>query len=234
MLAPGPARRRARWCATCSTPSPTRCRAARRPTAGRDAGAPRGAARPTFERAAPGPARPAPAASTRRDLPQLVRLSLRVEADEEELVAGAVRLVPQVHDEQNPLHLCDLALLWTDDAGRARLRRPGPHARHDRAARRGRRLAGARPAARAAGARPAHARHRRAGQPARRGRRRAARARRRRAVAAQPGPRPDRDDRASTGPRRRRRARSRCNEPLLGDRGAVRLPLAGRRCTATR
>jgi len=49
-----------------------------------------------------------------RDLPQLVTISLRVEADEEELVAGAVRLVPQAHDEQNPLHLCDLALLWTD------------------------------------------------------------------------------------------------------------------------
>lgn len=48
-----------------------------------------------------------------RDLPQLVTISLRVEADEEELVAGAVRLVPQAHDEQNPLHLCDLALLWT-------------------------------------------------------------------------------------------------------------------------
>jgi superfamily II DNA or RNA helicase len=50
------------------------------------------------------------------DLPQLVSLSIRVEADEEELVAGAVRLVPQVHDEQNPLHLCDLATLWTHDA----------------------------------------------------------------------------------------------------------------------
>ena len=48
-----------------------------------------------------------------RDLPQLVTISLRVEADEEELVAGAVRLVPQAHDEQNPLHLADLALLWT-------------------------------------------------------------------------------------------------------------------------
>ncbi len=48
-----------------------------------------------------------------RDLPQLVTISLRVEADEEELVAGAVRLVPQAHDEQNALHLCDLALLWT-------------------------------------------------------------------------------------------------------------------------
>ncbi|MBA2955153.1 ATP-dependent helicase [Nocardioides sp. MAH-18] len=50
------------------------------------------------------------------DLPQLVRLSIRVEADEEELVAGAVRLVPQVHDEQNPLHLCDLSSLWLDGA----------------------------------------------------------------------------------------------------------------------
>jgi superfamily II DNA or RNA helicase len=52
------------------------------------------------------------------ELPQLVRISLRVEADEEELIAGAVRLVPQVHDEQDPLHLCEAALLWTDpDAG---------------------------------------------------------------------------------------------------------------------
>ena len=49
------------------------------------------------------------------ELPQLVRISLRVEADEEELVAGAVRLVLQVHDEQNPLHLCDAAVLWTED-----------------------------------------------------------------------------------------------------------------------
>ena len=47
------------------------------------------------------------------ELPQLVTISLRVEADEEELAGGAVRLVPQAHDEQNPLHLCDLALLWT-------------------------------------------------------------------------------------------------------------------------
>lgn len=52
----------------------------------------------------------------RGELPQLVTISLRVEADEEELVAGAVRLVPQAHDEQNPLHLCDLAVLWTDTA----------------------------------------------------------------------------------------------------------------------
>ena len=56
------------------------------------------------------------AAKERRagSLPQLVRISLRVEADEEELVAGAVRLVLQVHDEQDPLHLCEAALLWTD------------------------------------------------------------------------------------------------------------------------
>ncbi|MXG88938.1 SNF2-related protein [Nocardioides flavescens] len=50
-----------------------------------------------------------------RGLPQLVRISLRVEADEEELLAGAVRLVLQVHDEQDPLHLCDAALLWADE-----------------------------------------------------------------------------------------------------------------------
>ena len=53
--------------------------------------------------------------------PQLVALSLRVEADEEELVAGAVRLVLQVHDVHNPLHVCDAALLWAD---------PGPAATH--------------------------------------------------------------------------------------------------------
>ena len=46
--------------------------------------------------------------------PRLVTLSLRVEADEEELVAGAVRLVLQVHDEHNPLHVCDAALLWAE------------------------------------------------------------------------------------------------------------------------
>lgn len=54
-------------------------------------------------------------ARAEESLPQLVTLSLRVEADEEELVAGAVRLVLQVHDERNPLHLCDAARLWTDD-----------------------------------------------------------------------------------------------------------------------
>ncbi|HET6937915.1 MAG TPA: SNF2 helicase-associated domain-containing protein, partial [Nocardioides sp.] len=54
-------------------------------------------------------------AEPRLDLPQLVRISLRVEADEEELVAGSVRLVLQVHDEQNPLHLCDAAVLWAGE-----------------------------------------------------------------------------------------------------------------------
>ena len=62
----------------------------------------------------------------------------------------------------NPLHLCDAALLWTGDAGRPRLRRPGPHPRRHRAAGGRARLAGARPAARAAGARRDHPRHRRA------------------------------------------------------------------------
>jgi len=50
----------------------------------------------------------------RSDLPQLVTLSLRVEADEGELVAGACRLVLQVHDERDPLHVCDAASLWHD------------------------------------------------------------------------------------------------------------------------
>ncbi|MGI8645603.1 MAG: DEAD/DEAH box helicase [Nocardioides sp.] len=46
--------------------------------------------------------------------PHLVTISLRVEADEEELVAGAVRLVLQVHDEQDPLHVRDAGDLWTE------------------------------------------------------------------------------------------------------------------------
>ena len=54
-----------------------------------------------------------------QDLPQLVRVSLRVEADEEELVAGSVRLVLQVHDEQDPLHVCDAAVLWTESGHEA-------------------------------------------------------------------------------------------------------------------
>ena len=93
------------------------------------------------------------------DLPQLVRLSVRVEADEEELVAGAVRLVPQVHDEQNPLHLCDLAPLWTPtptSTGSATGRAP------TRPSRCGRRPTPGRCSTDcwAAGARPAGARHR--------------------------------------------------------------------------
>lgn len=54
-------------------------------------------------------------ARAQESLPHLVRISLRIEADEEELVAGAVRLVLQVHDEADPLHVADAALLWTDD-----------------------------------------------------------------------------------------------------------------------
>ncbi len=50
----------------------------------------------------------------RRELAQLVTLSLRVEADEEELVGGSVRLVLQVQDERDPLHVCDAALLWLE------------------------------------------------------------------------------------------------------------------------
>jgi len=45
-------------------------------------------------------------------LPSLVAVSLRVEADEEDLAAGSVRLVPQVHDEADPLHFADAAVLW--------------------------------------------------------------------------------------------------------------------------
>ncbi|KAA1421985.1 DEAD/DEAH box helicase [Nocardioides humilatus] len=48
-------------------------------------------------------------------LPELVRISLRVEADEDELSAGTVRLVLQVHDERDPLHVCDAAVLWAED-----------------------------------------------------------------------------------------------------------------------
>ena len=63
---------------------------------------------------------------TTREPARMVRISLRIEADEEELLAGSVRVVPQVHDEQDPLRFCDAALLWTEDAaahgfgGRAR------------------------------------------------------------------------------------------------------------------
>lgn len=64
------------------------------------------------------------AAGERAELPQLVRIALRVEADEDELVAGAVRLVLQVHDERDALHVCDAVDLWDPTA---------PHGFGDRA-----------------------------------------------------------------------------------------------------
>ncbi|GAA1905320.1 DEAD/DEAH box helicase [Nocardioides lentus] len=79
-----------------------------------------GAPRPTApDRATAYPARLEERLSARlrgvgADRPQLVTVSLRVEADEEELVGGSVRLVLQVHDERDPLHLCDAALLWAE------------------------------------------------------------------------------------------------------------------------
>ncbi len=79
------------------------------------------------------PARPAPATSTpddfsdqlqqriarirsrgRDDRPHLVSISFRIEADEEELVAGAVRLVLQVHAVDNAAHMADASELWAD------------------------------------------------------------------------------------------------------------------------
>ncbi|KRE94253.1 helicase [Nocardioides sp. Soil774] len=50
----------------------------------------------------------------RDDRPQLVTISFRVEADEEELVAGAVRLVTQVHAVDNAAHVADASELWAD------------------------------------------------------------------------------------------------------------------------
>ncbi len=55
------------------------------------------------------------------DRPQLVTIALRIEADEEELVAGAVRVVLQVHAADNAAHVCDAAILWTES---------GPEAQH--------------------------------------------------------------------------------------------------------
>jgi superfamily II DNA or RNA helicase len=49
------------------------------------------------------------------DVPAEVSVSLRVEADEESLTEGVLRVVLQVHDEANPLHLADAAVLWRDD-----------------------------------------------------------------------------------------------------------------------
>ena len=107
----GRAGRRARPSGRCSTRSPTRCR-------GRPPPATKPAPSTSFQERLARRLAPRP---DDRDLPQLVRISLRVEADEEELVAGAVRLVLQVHDEQDPLHLCDAAVLWTES---------GPEATH--------------------------------------------------------------------------------------------------------
>ena len=50
----------------------------------------------------------------RDDRPHLVTISFRVEADEEELVAGAVRLVTQVHAVDNAAHVADVSELWAD------------------------------------------------------------------------------------------------------------------------
>ena len=47
-------------------------------------------------------------------LPQRVTISLRVEADEEELVGGSIRLVPQAHDVADPLHVVDVDRLWRE------------------------------------------------------------------------------------------------------------------------
>ncbi len=185
-------------CATWSRPWSTRCPAARR-----------AAASTTFRRRLDAElVRPRRTPDGGASLPALVTISLRVEADEEELVAGSVRLVLQVHDELDALHLCDAALLWTgtsEDHGFGE--RARTHAAIALAGRRPR-LAGARPAARAARARRDHPRHRRAGLAPRRRGGRAAPGRRRRAVAAQPRPRPDDPGRARA-PRRAadRRAR---------------------------
>lgn len=60
--------------------------------------------------------RPPATALAEEPLPELVRVSLRVEADEEELEAASMRLVLQVHDERDPLHVRDAAELWTTGA----------------------------------------------------------------------------------------------------------------------
>ncbi len=55
------------------------------------------------------------------DRPHLVRLSLRIEAPDEQLYAGEVTLVPQVHAASNDLHVADASALWTES---------GPEASH--------------------------------------------------------------------------------------------------------
>ena len=98
---PASTRRRAeRRCAACSTRSSTCSRSGAPPhRPRRDAPALRRGARHVAS------TRPGAPTAASGDAPAGADLSLRVEADEEELVAGAVRLVPQVHDEQDPLHL---------------------------------------------------------------------------------------------------------------------------------
>ena len=46
-------------------------------------------------------------------LPVAVGVAFRVEADEGDLVSGSVRLVAQVHDESDPLHIVDAERLWS-------------------------------------------------------------------------------------------------------------------------
>ncbi len=64
---------------------------------------------------------PGPSGPDLAEGPHLVTIALRLEADEEELVAGAVRLVVQVVDVHDDLHVCDAAVLWADS---------GPDAEH--------------------------------------------------------------------------------------------------------
>lgn len=49
------------------------------------------------------------------EIPDEVSVSLRVEAEEESLTEGVLRVVLQVHDEANPLHVADASVLWRDD-----------------------------------------------------------------------------------------------------------------------
>ena len=119
---PRAGRRPRRWSGRCSTRSPTPCPATPRtapaqdrPTAAATTGRPPAdAAGPSTPTSRPG-CRPASSGTAARPSPAGPTWSasrLRVEADEEELVAGAVRLVLQVYDEQNPLHVRDASVLW--------------------------------------------------------------------------------------------------------------------------
>ena len=53
------------------------------------------------------------------DRPHLVSISFRIEADEEELVAGGVRLVLQVHAVDNAAHVADASELWAESGPEA-------------------------------------------------------------------------------------------------------------------